>query len=78
MPNSRKPLASVTEKKQASSPGGRGVASPKRAAASSAARGVPETIAPNQLRQIDIMLDRLERRNQVLAASADQLLRRVS
>ncbi|MEA2767686.1 MAG: hypothetical protein QOD93_648, partial [Acetobacteraceae bacterium] len=35
-------------------------------------------IGPTQLRQVDKMLTRIERKGEALAASADRLLRRVS
>jgi hypothetical protein len=75
MPNTHRPHKAMTAKKSASA---RAVRTPTKAAANLARRGGSEIIAPNQLRQVDIMLDRLERRNEALAANADKLLKRLS
>jgi hypothetical protein len=75
MPNTQRPAKAMTAKKSASS---RAVRTSTKAAADLARRGGSDIIAPNQLRQIDIMLDRLERRNEALSASADKLLKRLS
>jgi hypothetical protein len=65
-------------KSQAASGAERVPSAPRKAAAGSAPRSLSDIIGPNQLRQADLMLRRIERRNEALSANADQLLRRVS
>lgn len=77
MPIARKPSKRTPEKKPAS-PAGHALPSPKKAAADRAKQPEYAIIGPNQLRQADLMLRRIERRNEALSANADKLLRRVS
>ena len=78
MTTAQKPPKRITAKEQAASVAGRGLSTPKKAAAASAMRGEYAVIGSTQLRQADKMLARIERRGEALSASADRLLRRVS
>jgi hypothetical protein len=79
----RKPPKETTARKPAPSVAGQALSAPKKAASktatvASAGHGEYAVIGPTQLRQVDKMLTRIERKGEALAASADRLLRRVS
>ena len=66
-------------KKQPAVPAGRAMSQLKKTAGPRPAkRCAVATAEPAQLRQVDRMLDRIERKADALSASADRLLRRVS
>jgi hypothetical protein len=57
---------------------GRILGNPKKAAPGSAERKSGEPIERAELRRVDEMLRRIERKGKALSADADRLLRRVS
>jgi hypothetical protein len=73
----KKPKVAAGTKQSASMPG-RILGHPKKAEAGSVARRMGEPIERTELRKVDEMLRRIERKGKALSVDADRLLRRVS
>jgi hypothetical protein len=73
----KKPQATAG-RKQSASMAGRILGHPKKAAVGSVEHGVGESIERTELRKVDQMLRRIERKGKALSLDADRLLRRVS